>query len=162
MILDVSTSIVIRRPRLEVATYAARPDNAPRWHVYIEAVDWLSIPPLCEGSRIAFTARVLGRRLRYVYEVEVYAPGEQLVMRTVDGPFPMARTYAWEDTSDGHTRMTLRDRGAPAGLLRLGLPAMGVALRFVDRDDLVRLKRILEEAVRTERFEGKTQAAPAA
>ena len=42
------------------------------------------------------------------YEVVEHVPGEPLVMRTADGPFPIEMTYAWADARDGRTRMTLR------------------------------------------------------
>ena len=40
------------------------------------------------------------------------------MQRTSDGPFPMETTYTWEDDADG-TRMTLRNRGEPAGFARV-------------------------------------------
>jgi hypothetical protein len=39
MDVNVSTSIVIRRPRADVAAFAIDPDNAPKWYVNIKAVE---------------------------------------------------------------------------------------------------------------------------
>ena len=57
-------------------------------------------------------------------------------MRTADGPFPMETTYTWEDTADGDTRMTLRNRGEPSGFSRLITPMLGAAMRRANRKDL--------------------------
>ncbi len=73
-------------------------------------------PPLAVGSRIAFVADFLGRRLAYTYEIIELEPGRRLVITTKQGPFPMETTYAREDTSEGFTLMKLRSRGSPAGL----------------------------------------------
>jgi len=115
MNVDISTSIVINRARELVSRYAANPDHAPEWYVNIKAVEWKTAPPVAIGSRIAFVAHFLGRRMAYTYEVVDLVPGERLLMRTAEAPFPMETTYIWETTSDGGTRMTLRNRGTPAG-----------------------------------------------
>ena len=145
MAVDVSTRIVIARPREQVAAYAVDPDNATAWYRNIEAAEWRSEPPLRAGSRIAFRARFLGRTLEYTYEVREHVPGERFVMSTAQGPFPMETTYAWEDAPEG-TEMTLRNRGEPAGFARVGAPVMARAMERANRADLRRLKGIIESS----------------
>jgi uncharacterized protein YndB with AHSA1/START domain len=142
--VDVLTEIEIDRPCERVATYAADPANAPEWYVNIKAVEWKTSSPLGVGSRLAFVAHFLGRRLSYTYEIVELVPGQRLVMRTAEGPFPMETTYTWETASEGRTRMTLRNRGQPSGFGRLAAPLMAAAMRRANRKDLARLKVILE------------------
>lgn len=145
MPVDVLTQIVIRRAPADVAAYAGNWDNVREWHVNIKAVEWETTPPLVVGSRAAFVAQFLGRRLAYTYEVVELVPGERLVMRTAEGPFPMETTYTWEATSDGWTRMTLRNRGLPTGFSRLMAPVMSLAMRRATNKDLAALKALLEQ-----------------
>jgi hypothetical protein len=144
MAVDVTTEMEIARPRPEVAAYAADPDNATSWYENIESVEWETPRPLAVGSRIAFVARFLGRTLAYTYKITELAKDERLVMSTEQGPFPMETTYTWEETSEGGTRMTLRNRGKPAGFKLLAAPLMSRAMARANRKDLRRLKQILE------------------
>ncbi|MDH4103601.1 MAG: SRPBCC family protein [Thermoleophilia bacterium] len=144
MPVDVHTEIEIDLPRTDVAAYAANPDNATAWYENIESVEWETPPPLAVGSRLAFVARFLGRRLAYVYEIRELIPGERLEMSTADGLFPMETTYTWADTPTGSTSMTLRNRGEPSGFASVGAPLMARATRRANRKDLAQLKRILE------------------
>jgi hypothetical protein len=91
-----------------------------------------------------FVARFLGRRLAYTYEVVELVPGERLVMRTAQGPFPMETTYTWQPAGPDRTRMTLRNRGEPAGFARVTAPMMASSIRRANQKDLANLKRILE------------------
>jgi uncharacterized membrane protein len=142
--VDVRTEVEIARPRAEVAAYAANPDNATEWYENIVSVEWRSPRPLAVGSRIAFVARFVGRRLSYTYEVAELAEGERLVMRTSDGPFQMETTYEWSDAAGGGTRMTLRNRGDARGLAGVAAPVLSRAMRRANDKDLDRLKSILE------------------
>ena len=142
--IDVETGIEIARPRADVAAYACDPDHATAWYENIKAVEWEAPPPLAVGTRVAFAATFLGRRLAYTYEIAELVPGELLVMRTAQGPFPMETTYRFEDAPGGGTRMTLRNRGEPSGFAKVGAPVMAAAMRRANRKDLQALKRVLE------------------
>jgi len=117
---------------------------ATEWYENIEAVEWKSPPPLAVGTKVAFVARFLGRRLAYTYEVIEHVPGERAVMSTAQGPFPMETTYAWDAVDQDATRMTLRNRGEPAGFAKLSGPLVAAAMRRANREDLARLRAILE------------------
>ena len=144
MAVDVETTIEIDRPRAEVAAFAADPDNVHAWYKNIKRVEWLTERPLQVGTRLAFAAEFLGRRMAYTYEVVEHEPGERLVMRTADGPFPMETTYTWVDGPAGSTVMALRNRGEPAGFSAIASPMMAAGIRRNNRSDLQRLKQVLE------------------
>jgi len=144
MAVDVLTEIVIDCPCGQVAAYAGDPSHAPDWYANIESVTWRTPAPVGLGSRMDFVARFLGWRLAYTYEVVDLVPGQRLVMRTAQGPFPMETTYSWQPVDEGRTRMTLRNRGEPAGFGKLAAPVLAAAMRRANQKDLANLKRILE------------------
>jgi len=145
MAVDVLTEIVIDRPYDRVAAYAGDPSNAPEWYANIRSVRWRTKPPVGVGSQMDFVARFLGRTLSYTYEVVESSP-DRLVMRTAEGPFPMETTYTWTPVGTSQTRMTLRNRGEPAGFTRIAAPMMATAMRRANEKDLARLKQILESS----------------
>ena len=144
MSVDVTTSIVIGRPRLEVFAYSADLDRTASWYRNITSVEWLTQKPLKVGSRVMFNTNFMGRQLTYTYEVCDLVPGERLVMSTQEGPFPMETTYSWEDGADDATLMTLRNRGEPSGFANVTGPVMARAMRRANRKDLEQLKRQIE------------------
>ncbi|HEX5523640.1 MAG TPA: SRPBCC family protein [Pedococcus sp.] len=144
MPVDVRTWTDIERPRDEVAAFVANPDNVTAWYQNIRSVEWRTPGPLGVGTRLAFVAHFMGRRLAYTYEVVEFLPGERLVMSTSAGPFPMETSYSWSDTESGGTRMSLRNRGEPTGFSKVAAPVLGRAMQRANTKDLERLKTLLE------------------
>ena len=142
--LDVTTEIMIDAPIERVAGYSADPANTPEWYTNIKSAQWKSEPIVQTGGQIDFVARFLGRELRYTYEIVEYVPGERIVLRTAQGPFPMETTYTWSERTDGSTTMGLRNRGEPSGFGRTVAPFIAFAVRAANRKDLRKLKSILE------------------
>ena len=146
MPVDVLTQTVINRPRHEVAAYVSDPDNVTEWYENIKAVSWKTPKPARIGSQLDFVAEFIGRRLAYTYEITELVEGERLVMRTAHGPFPMETSYLWADAPGGGTRMSLRNRGEPAGFKGIIAPMMAGVMRRANKKDLRKLKQILESA----------------
>jgi hypothetical protein len=56
----------------------------------------------------------------------------------------METTYTWQVAGEGKTRMTLRNRGEPAGFSKWMAPFMAMAVRRANQNDLALLKERLE------------------
>ena len=143
MAVDVTTETIIDKTVDVVATFACDPSNAPTWYENIKSIEWKTEPPLQVGSKVAFVAYFLGRRLSYTYEIVDLVPAARLVMRTAQGPFPMETTYTFTAIDNG-TRMSLRNRDEPAGFSRLVAPMIATAMKRANRKDLARLRDLLE------------------
>ncbi|MCA1030618.1 SRPBCC family protein [Bacillus timonensis] len=143
-VVDVLTKITIECPVEQVAEYAANPEHAPKWYDNIHSAEWITEKNVRVGSKIAFKAKFLGRDLSYVYEIMEYIPGEKLVMKTANGPFPMETIYTWDRVGTNYTEMTLRNKGNPTGFSKWISPFMSTMIRRANMKDLKKIKDILE------------------
>ncbi|MBM6617895.1 SRPBCC family protein [Bacillus suaedaesalsae] len=142
--VKVQTEITINRSIDKVSEYAINPDNAPHWYVNIHSAQWQTPKPLTLGSKIAFKAKFLNRDLAYVYEIVEFIPGEKMVMKTAQGPFPMETTYEFYELEPNLTKMTLRNSGVPTGFSKVFAPFMSTMMKKANMKDLKKIKEILE------------------
>lgn len=141
MLVDVASTIVILRPVLVVAAFVGDPMNLPLWWGETVGVEPRESAALKVGDHfVVVAAPIGGHRPRYEYVVADHVPGASLVLRSVDGPFPMEVGCSWSPVPNGSTRMTLRRACEPKGLRRLLHRSVAAALASTNVNDLDRLR----------------------
>ncbi len=142
MAVDVRPSIVVRRPRPEVARFMFDPANDTRWTGGITDSRPAQPGPLRQGSVVERDARFLGRSFTYGYVVTDHAP-DSLVQMKVDRPFPMLVRYELADHADG-TEVAIHASGSPGRFFGWAGPLMSRMVRRSIAADLDRLRDCLE------------------
>lgn len=130
--------------RPQVAQFLFDPANDHRWIGGVtQPAERLDEGEFGEWSRIRRVAKFLGKTLDYTMTVTAYEPDKRLVMETESG-MAMTTTYFLQDAGDGGTRVTIRNKGGPGGLLRPFTHIIGFLVNRRVHRDLARLQRILE------------------
>jgi hypothetical protein len=142
MTVDVRPTIMIRRPRPEVAAFMFDPANDLRWTGGITASTPAQPGPLVEGATVERTARFLGRTFTYGYLVTHHEPDRLLELK-VNRPFPMTVRYELNEHPDG-TLVTIHATGTPGRFFGWASPLMTRQVRKSITADLNRLRTCLE------------------
>ena len=143
--LEVTTKLVIAKPRERVAEFAAEPDNAPKWRSRVKSVTWKTERPVTVGSRIAFEAQNSGKKGGTVFEVTMFEPGHAMKMRSIGAPYPLELIYVWEEgETAGTTNCKVISRAKPEGLNKVISPFLKGQYKSDNLADLKKLKEIVE------------------
>lgn len=142
MSLDVRPTILVHRPRAEVAAFMFDPANDLRWTGGITSSRPDQPGLLREGATVVRTARFLGRTFDYGYVVTAYEP-DRLVEMSVEKPFPMRVRYELDDAADG-TVVAIHAAGSPGRFFAWATPVMTRQVRRSIAADLGRLRTCLE------------------
>lgn len=143
MAIDISAETVIQRPRDVVAAYVTDPANDMTWIGGVVESKKLTDGALRVGSRVARTAKFLGREINYTTEVTDFEEGRLLAMKA-DKPFPMQITYEFEEKEAG-TLARVRVQGEGSGFFSIASPLLAPMVRRNVSGDLQRLKAALED-----------------
>jgi hypothetical protein len=96
--------------------------------------------------RVQRVAKMMGRSMPYTTEVAEFEP-LRMVMKTVEGPFPMVVTYAFA-AEDGGTSVAVRNQGGEGLLFKLFGRPIGWMVNSRVKGDLKQMKRVLEQRPR--------------
>jgi Polyketide cyclase / dehydrase and lipid transport len=142
MAVDVRPTMLVRRPRADVAAFMFDPANDLRWTGGITASRPARPGPLVRGATVERTAKFLGRTFDYGYVVTQHEP-DRMVELKVDRPFPMLIRYELEDAPEG-TIVAIRATGVPGRFFGWADPLMQRRVRKSITADLGRLRTCLE------------------
>jgi carbon monoxide dehydrogenase subunit G len=145
MPFDVTVERAIAADPAAVRAYMFAPAHDPEWITGIRSVEAPS-GPLAAGTRVPRVAAFMGRRVAYELEVAALEDG-LLDMRSTAAPFPMRVTYSVAPAPGGvGSRVAIRVRGGPGGLLALLGPLTRWQIRRNLARDLQRLAARVEPA----------------
>ena len=142
MPIDVSTQVLIRRPRDKVAAFMFDPTKDALWTQGVVECRPLTEGPLRKGSRVERVSKFLGRQFGYQYEV-TDADADSFVEMKVDRPFPMNIRYELEDAPTG-TVARIRAQGEAGGFFRMAGPLLARMVRRNITQDLDAMRKYLE------------------
>jgi uncharacterized protein YndB with AHSA1/START domain len=130
----VEESIEIARPPEEVYALVADLERAPEWQASLEWVD------VASGTEVR---RFAGARREGRFEVAAAEPPRRLEIASRAGPVRARAAFSLAETGGG-TRVDFALELEPGGAARLAGPLLRVAAAKEARDNLRRLKELLE------------------
>jgi hypothetical protein len=141
--MDQSATIVIERSPGEVFDYVMQVSHDAEWRTNIVEAAFTSDPPLGVGTTGFDRVSANGRDMIAAWKTVQYEPGVLARWTFDSGPLEGSGGYVCQPAGDS-TRFTLEANVRPTGGMRLLGPLFGVMARRFNRDDVWKLKKILE------------------
>lgn len=143
---EVTETIIINRPRLEVFNFATAPGNVPLYSSNLVDFKKTTEGPVDKGTREWGQVKVAGKNIEWTLEITEFEVGERMVARSLESPIDFELEYTYEDAGEGATRVTWHQViGSFGGFF--GKLADPVVTRMYAKDvqsNLAKLKELLE------------------
>ena len=85
----------------DVFEFVADPDNLPGWMSGVKEARFGAGSEPGPGAILVTTCIYRGRTFRNTHEVTEFEPPSRFAFRTVEGPYPIASTFAFRPDDDG-------------------------------------------------------------
>lgn len=136
--------ILIHRPVQDVWDYVMTIERTPEWRPRMSHLEWLDGGDHQLGSRFRLQAKALRYTFKFDFEVSRWEPPYWFGYRQLNGPFAIDSHMQFVEESGG-CRFNLGGNPQPNTLIaKLIEPLMWGTLAKQNRDDLLRLKQIME------------------
>lgn len=141
--VDVSVDIEIAAAPADVAAVMFDPARESEWMQAVKGVEVID-PALVPGARVRHTGSFLGKDVSWTTAVETVQFPHVLTLTITEGPFTGTVSYTIARTASG-SRARIRNIGQTSKLGFLPAAMVEGPMRSVLRDDLERLKAIIEK-----------------
>src|SRR5215212_7314253 len=139
----------INRPVDRVFEYVSTPENDPTWVPVSLRHEMLSSAPRRVGSITEEDVGLLGRRMRYAWEITQYEPPTAFALRSISGPIPVTIRVLLESLDGARTKVTLVAEVHLSGVYK----PMELVMRWVAQRQLGTQLRTLENLLESDTFQ---------
>ena len=144
----VECSATIDQPVDRVFEYVSTPENDPTWVPVSLRHEMLSSAPRRVGSITEEDVGLLGRRMRYAWEITQYEPPTAFALRSISGPIPVTIRVLLESLDGARTKVTLVAEVQLRGVYK----PMELVMRWVARRQFETQLRTLKNLLESEAF----------
>ncbi|MEE9283041.1 MAG: SRPBCC family protein [Nitrososphaerales archaeon] len=142
-VVDLNVDVVINRPVEEVFAYMGNPENNVNWQSHCLGSVITSEGPIGVGTTFTDEIKLLGRRIKQIFEITEYDPNRKFSNKSISGPMGATGTYTFESV-EGGTKVTVAGRVEPSGLFKLIKPIIIREGKKEWESSLANLKGLLE------------------
>jgi hypothetical protein len=137
---------VIDRPVADVFDFVARNHdvNHPRWDPRVLDIKLLEGGEPAVGSTFRLRRTTFGREEAHVFRYTAWEPSHVMAYRSEDGAMSFELTSSFAEAGDGSTRLTVSGKARAHGARALLAPLLGPMVRRQMRDNLARIKGLIE------------------
>jgi carbon monoxide dehydrogenase subunit G len=143
--LTVEESIVVDKPRTEVAAFFSDPDNVAVYSSNLINYDVVSGGPQEIGRQAKFSVKVVGVRLDYTDELVEYVENERFKTTSRDGRIPYSITLTFADEGSGTKVTWLQEVESLGGVFKFGDSLVIKVYTRDVRSNLEKAKALLED-----------------
>jgi hypothetical protein len=141
--INIGSSIVISRPLGQVFNFISSSANDSDWQYGTLASGQSSGGAARLGTAFGTIGHLVGRRNQSTFEVTEYEPDRQYGYKSLSGPLHL-RTLWMFAAVDGRTELKVSTQASPTNSLRDQETALEKYMQKQLKEDLKRLKSILE------------------
>ncbi|MCK6540315.1 MAG: SRPBCC family protein [Anaerolineales bacterium] len=117
--------------------------NAPKWMVGFVEAKILTEGAARVGTQYVFVSKFLGQKMEMKSEVTVWEPPARYAYKGLEGPFPVAGSFAFQAESGG-TLVTVSIEAEPGGFFKLAEGMMKSQMDKQMDETMNALKKALE------------------
>jgi carbon monoxide dehydrogenase subunit G len=141
--INISESIVIKKPLAELFAFSLDQHNLPKWQKSVIKVD-APAGPVTKGYQFTGTRKFMGREVKVPFEMLEVNPNSSFTMQSKGGPIEMRVKISFEPVGEA-TRLTTNMNAEVGGFFKVAEGMVEKQMKNQVADDYLVLKDMLEK-----------------
>lgn len=141
--ISINLNTLILQSIWDVFDFIANPENNPQWQYGSLISVKTSAGDMQVGTVFSSFGHFMGQRIQSNFEVTEFKANKSYGFETISGPIQLQTSYSFEAVENG-TNLTVSSMINPGGFFKLVDPIVTRVAKKQFKDNLTRLKEILE------------------